>query len=445
MTIVAGRSAAHWRRFYSRGREGAAFAGDGSSRLVMAIKYDASLLKAIQRMSTGKAASKISFDDPGRHAMTQRCTWISVAVNVLLTAAQVVAGMVANSQALIADGMHSLSDLVCDFLVLFAAHHSKDPADERHPYGHARIETAASFALGAILAATGGAIIWSAAMKLQDPGSLPPVAPLALWTALLALVAKEGLFRYMLHVGESLRSPMLIANAWHARSDAASSLVVAVGIGGNLMGFVFADSLAAVIVGFMIVRMGVVFSWEALQELIDTGLSVEEVDSIRQVIIDTPGVGSLHELRTRRMAHRSLVDAHVCVDPRISVSEGHRIAEATRRRVLDSHPTVSDVLVHVDVEDDEDHDSTGQNMPDRGELMNFLAPVLAALPKPQRVVLHYLRGRVEAEVYLPCDVLADPALVRAAERQFVERLRERPVLSVLSINYRQRIFPVRHD
>ncbi|MCP5228182.1 MAG: cation transporter [Candidatus Accumulibacter sp.] len=396
-------------------------------------------------MSTGKAASKISFDDPGRHAMTQRCTWISVAVNVLLTAAQVVAGMVANSQALIADGMHSLSDLVCDFLVLFAAHHSKDPADERHPYGHARIETAASFALGAILAATGGAIIWSAAMKLQDPGSLPPVAPLALWTALLALVAKEGLFRYMLHVGESLRSPMLIANAWHARSDAASSLVVAVGIGGNLMGFVFADSLAAVIVGFMIVRMGVVFSWEALQELIDTGLSVEEVDSIRQVIIDTQGVGSLHELRTRRMAHRSLVDAHVCVDPRISVSEGHRIAEATRKRVLDSHPTVSDVLVHVDVEDDEDHDSTSQNMPDRGELMNFLAPVLAALPKPQRVVLHYLRGRVEAEVYLPCDVLADPALVRAAERQFVERLRERPVLSVLSINYRQRIFPVRHD
>lgn len=411
----------------------------------MAIKYDASLLKATQRMSTGKATSKISFDDPGRHAMTQRCTWISVAVNVLLTAAQVVAGMVANSQALIADGMHSLSDLVCDFLVLFAAHHSKDPADERHPYGHARIETAASFALGAILAATGGAIIWSAAMKLQDPGSLPPVAPLALWTALLALVAKEGLFRYMLHVGESLRSPMLIANAWHARSDAASSLVVAVGIGGNLMGFVFADSLAAVIVGFMIVRMGVVFSWEALQELIDTGLSVEEVDSIRQVIIDTQGVGSLHELRTRRMAHRSLVDAHVCVDPRISVSEGHRIAEATRKRVLDSHPTVSDVLVHVDVEDDEDHDSTSQNMPDRGELMNFLAPVLAALPKPQRVVLHYLRGRVEAEVYLPCDVLADPALVRAAERQFVERLRERPVLSVLSINYRQRIFPVRHD
>ncbi|MCP5248273.1 MAG: cation transporter [Candidatus Accumulibacter sp.] len=396
-------------------------------------------------MNSRKDLPEISFDDPGRHAMTQRCTWISVAVNVLLTAAQVVAGIIANSQALVADGMHSLSDLVCDFLVLFAAHHSKDPADESHPYGHARIETAASFALGAILAATGAAIIWSAGMKLQDLGKLPPVAPLALWTAMLALFAKEGLFRYMLHVGERLRSPMLVANAWHARSDAASSLVVAVGIGGNLMGFVFADSVAAVIVGFMIVRMGVVFSWEALQELIDTGLSVEEVDSIRQVIIDTPGVGSLHELRTRRMAHRSLVDAHVCVNPRISVSEGHRIAEATRKRVLDSHPTVSDVLVHVDVEDDLDHDSSSQNLPDRSELLRHLAPVLAGLPKPHRLVLHYLKGRVEAEVFLPCEMLADPALVSRAESDFAACLSGCPPLRSLSINYRQRLSPLPGD
>ncbi|WP_324596464.1 cation diffusion facilitator family transporter [Accumulibacter sp.] len=388
---------------------------------------------------------EISFDDPGRHAMAQRCTWVSVLVNVLLTAAQVVAGIIANSQALIADGMHSLSDLVCDFLVLFAAHHSKDPADESHPYGHARIETAASFALGAILAVTGAAIIWSAAIKLQDLSNLPPVAPLALWTACAALIAKEGLFRYMLHVGERLRSPMLIANAWHARSDAASSLVVAVGIGGNLMGFVFADSIAAVIVGFMIVRMGVVFSWEALQELIDTGLSVEEVDSIRQVIVDTPGVGSLHELRTRRMAHRSLVDAHVCVNPRISVSEGHRIAETTRKRVLDSHPSVADVLVHVDVEDDLDHDSKSQSLPDRSVLVSHLAPVLAGLPEPHRVVLHYLNGRVEAEVFLPYDALADSALIDRAERDFAECLRAHPLLRSLSINYRQRVLPVQRD
>lgn len=392
-------------------------------------------------MSAYKDVPAVSFDDPARHGMTQRCTWISVVVNVFLTAAQVIAGILAHSQGLIADGLHSLSDLVCDFLVLFAAHHSKDPADERHPYGHARVETAASFALGAILAATGTGIIWGAGMKLHSLDELPPVAPLALWTAILALAAKEGLFRYMLRVGERLRSPMLIANAWHARSDAASSLVVAVGIVGNLMGFNFADSVAAIIVGFMIVRMGVVFSWEAILELIDTGLSVEEVDGIRQVIIDTPGVGSLHELRTRRMAHRSLVDAHICVDPRISVSEGHRIAEMTRKRVLDSHPTVSDVLVHVDVEDDLDHDSSSQNMPDRAELLGDLAPVLAGLPEPQRVVLHYLNGRVEAEIYLPHEALADRAAVGKAEREFARRLAAHPQLAALSINYRQRVIP----
>jgi len=394
-------------------------------------------------MGTHNEAPEISFDDPARHGMTQRVTWISVVVNVFLTIAQVVAGILAHSQGLIADGLHSLSDLVCDFLVLFAAHHSRDPADETHPYGHARIETAASFALGAILAATGAGIIWGAGVKLQNLEGLPPVQQMALWTAILALAAKEGLFRYMLHVGERLRSPMLIANAWHARSDAASSLVVALGIIGNLLGYNFADSVAAVIVGFMIVRMGVVFSWDAVQELIDTGLSAEEVASIRQVIIDTPGVGSLHELRTRRMAHRSLVDAHVCVDARISVSEGHRIAEMTRKRVLDSHPSVSDVLVHVDVEDDLEHDTKSQNLPDRSELLKQLAPLLVDLPQPQRVVLHYLNGRVEAELHLPRHALEDLAVVARVEHAIARRLAEHPLLHSLSINYGRQVFPAK--
>ena len=141
-------------------------------------------------MSTAHDEPAVAYDDPERHAMTQRVTWVSVLVNILLTGAQVVAGIIAHSQGLIADGLHSLSDLVCDFLVLFAAHHSKDPADASHPYGHGRIETAASFALGAILALTGAGIIWSAGVKLQSLEDLPPVAPMALWTAILALAAK---------------------------------------------------------------------------------------------------------------------------------------------------------------------------------------------------------------------------------------------------------------
>ena len=387
-------------------------------------------------------STRLPIDD-SRYHEGRTVTWVSVAVNLVLTVTQIVVGIFAHAQSLVADGFHSLADLVADFMVLVANFHSRHPADAGHPYGHQRIETAASFGLGLLLAATGGGILWAAAGRIQHLENLPPVAPIALWVAAATLAAKEGLFRYMLHVGERLRSPMLIANAWHARSDAASSLVVAVGIVGNMMGYNFADSVAAVIVGFMIVRMGAVFAWEAVQELIDTGLSVEEVDSIRQVIIDTPGVASLHELRTRRMAHRSLVDAHVCVDPRISVSEGHRIAELTRQRVLDSHQSISDVLVHVDVEDDPEHDAKSQGMPDREELTQALAPLLAGLPEPQRILLHYVDDRVEAEVYLPRETLENATAVSRAEREICRQLTRNPLVSALSINYRQRVFPAK--
>ena len=383
---------------------------------------------------TNQDNPEISFDDPQRHSLANRSTWVSVVVNTLLTLAQIAAGFFAHSQSLIADGMHSLSDLVCDFLVLIASHHSKNPADEGHPYGHGRVETAASFVLGAILVATGGAIMVAAAIKLQHLEHLPSVAPLALWVALIALVTKELLFRYMLRVGEKLRSPMLIAIAWHARSDAASSLVVAIGIGANLLGFIYADSVAAILVGFMIVRMGIVFAWDAFQELIDAGLSVEEVDSIRQTLIDTAGVESLHELRTRRMAHRALVDAHILVNPRISVSEGHSIAEHARKRVLKSHLTVSDVLVHVDPEDDIEHDQNAQRMLGRESLLMHLAPLLDGLPEPQRVVFHYIGGKVEAEVYLSHDFFENGAALVNAEAKVAERLIDNQYFSSVSLN-----------
>ena len=379
-------------------------------------------------------SNNFSYDDPKRGGLANRSIWISVAVNTSLTLLQIMAGFLAHSQSLMADGLHSLSDIVCDFLVLVASHHSKDPADAGHPYGHGRVETAASFVLGASLVLTGVGIMVAAAIKLQHIGHLPPVAPLALWVAGVALVAKEGLFRYMLHVGERLRSPLLIANAWHARSDAASSLVVALGIGANLLGFIYADSVAAIVVGFMIVRMGVVFAWDAFQELIDAGLSVEEVDSIRLTLIDTDGVVNLHELRTRRMAHRALVDAHILVDPRISVSEGHCIAERARARVLKNHPAVADVLVHVDPEDDLEHDSHASHMPGRYLLMQHLWPLLEGFPAPQRVIFHYIGAKVEAEVYLPHEFFAECGALIDAEEKVAKQLVNDPYFSLISLN-----------
>lgn len=290
--------------------------------------------------------------DPERYAAGQRITWVSVGVNLVLTAMQVVVGLTANSVSLIADAMHTLSDIVADAFVLWANRKGAEAADDAHPYGHGRFETAASLVLGLLLTGTGVGILISASGRLQHLDSLPAVGIAAMWAALATLAAKEILFRYMLVVGERLRSPMLIANAWHARADALSSLVVAAGIGGALLGFPLADAAAAIIVGAMIVKAGIGFAWEAMRELMDEGLAVEEVAAIRATLLATPGVIDLHDLRTRRMGHRVLVDVHLQVNGDITVREGHEIGEAARHRAIAAHTEVLDVLIHLDAEDD---------------------------------------------------------------------------------------------
>jgi cation diffusion facilitator family transporter len=282
-----------------------------------------------------------------RAAAGARSTWVSVAVNLALSSAQVGIGIASKSQGLVADGIHSLSDLVADFVVLFAGHHSKKDADADHPYGHHRFETAASLVLGLLLLGVGVGMLWSAAHKLEDPSSVPKVHVVALWVAAVALVAKELLFRYMLAIAKRVKSSMLVANAWHARSDAASSLVVGIGIVGNLGGYPILDPIAALIVGFMVGRMGWTFSWDALHDLMDRAADDEEVEAIRRTLGQTPGVRSVHDVRTRKMGDMIVVDAHIEVDASISVEAGHDIAVAARKRVLERH-RVLNLMTHVD-------------------------------------------------------------------------------------------------
>jgi cation diffusion facilitator family transporter len=343
---------------------------------------------------------------PERFAAAQKSTWVSIVINVVLTSLQVVGGFFAHSQALMADGLHSLSDLFSDVLVLYANRHGNRHADADHPYGHARFETAATLVLGTFLALLGVVLLVTAAMRLQHPEALRAVSPLALAIGVVALVAKEGMFRYMLAVARRVRSQMLVANAWHARSDAASSLVVIVGVAGNLLGYTFFDLLAAAVVGVMIAHMGGKLAFEAMAELIDTGLNAEEVEAIRQTLLDVHGVQGLHELRTRKMADNALVDAHIMVDPKISVSEGHYIAESARHAVLKKHH-VMDVMVHIDPEDDLKA-KPNAHLPSRPGLLAHLAERLGDQDlRDCRVVFHYLDGRVDAEIYLSADKRPD--------------------------------------
>lgn len=282
-----------------------------------------------------------------RAAAASRSTWVSVGVNLLLTIFQIAAGLLAKSQGLVADGLHSLSDLVADFVVLFAGHHSQKDADADHPYGHHRFETAASLALGLLLLAVGGGMLWSAIRKLEAPHTVQTVHVVALYVAGAALAAKELLFRYMLAVAKRVKSSMLVANAWHARSDAASSLVVGVGILGNLAGYPILDPLAALVVGLMVGKMGWTFSWDALHDLMDRAVDETEVQAIRRTLLETPGVLGVHDVRTRKMGDLIVVDAHLEVDAAVTVEVGHDIAVEARLRVLQRH-RVLNLMAHVD-------------------------------------------------------------------------------------------------
>jgi cation diffusion facilitator family transporter len=290
-------------------------------------------------------------DDPAtlaqRAQAASRCTWVSVGVNLALTVTQVAAGVLARSQGLIADGVHSLSDLVADFVVLLAGHHSKKDADQDHPYGHQRFENAASLVLGLLLLGVGLGMLWSAFRKLEAPETVQTVHMAALWVAGAALVAKETLFRYMLKVAKRVKSSMLVANAWHARSDAASSLVVGIGIIGNLAGYPILDPIAAAIVGFMVAKMGWEFGWDALHDLMDRSVDEAEVLAIRETLAQTPGVAGVHDVRTRKMGDMIVVDAHIEVDADITVEAGHDIAVQARQRVLQRH-RVLNLMTHVD-------------------------------------------------------------------------------------------------
>ena len=320
-------------------------------------------------------------------------------MNLLLACTQVLVGWLGHSQALLADGLHSLSDLISDFVVLAAAKSARVKADDNHPYGHGRFENAASLLLGLIMIGVGVGMVIAAAERLQAPTSIPTVLPMTLGVALLTLATKEILFRYMLAVGQRLRSSMLVANAWHARSDAAASLVAAIGILCNLLGIALADALAAAVVGCMIARMGGKFALRAISDLTDHALAPEEVEAIRTTLTSIPGVEDVHALRTRKMADDAVVDAHVRVASHLTVSEGHRIAESARAAVITTHRAL-DALIHIDPEDDANADGLIA-LPSRETILALLDSEVGPVVGDARVLLHYLECAVEIDLLFP--------------------------------------------
>ena len=359
-----------------------------------------------------------------RYRETVRVTLIGSAIDLLLGVLKLVIGASAQSQALIADGVHSLSDLVTDAFVIYAAKHAHREADDDHPYGHGRIETVATVGLGIALVGVAAGLSLDAVQRLFHPELLLQPGVAAIYVAVLSIVLKEGIYHYSMRIARKYRSDMLKANAWHSRTDAISSIIVVVGVAGAMAGLDYLDALAAVGVAAMIAKIGWDLGWHALRELIDTGLAAERVELIEKTIRNVDGVDALHLLRSRRLGGEAYIDVHIQVPPRLSVSEGHQISETVRHQLIENIDEVTDVTVHIDPEDDEIAAPCG-GLPSRDDVERRLQEQLASIPEArdiENLTLHYLNGRIELVITLPFSVLSDLSSAHRVKKEISDRM-----------------------
>ncbi len=332
-----------------------------------------------------------------RYKQAKRVTLIGALINTLLGVMKLIGGVFFHSHALIADGIHSFSDLITDTMVLFASKYGSQDADESHPYGHQRIETAATFLLAQILILAGAGIAWDAIDEILNHASTIP-GFLALPIALFSILANEALFHYTRHVGRHIHSDLIVANAWHHRSDAASSTVVLLGLLGSLAGFHFLDPLAAIIVGLMIIKMGWNYGWNSVKELVDSAADPQMLLKIENIIYSVHGVKKIHQLRSRLMGQDVFIDVHIQVAPVISVSEGHFIAQHVHNALVQQIERVKDVTVHVDPEDDE-LSQPSLHLPNRHLLeQTLLKKWQREYPEIHSWVIHYLDGKLSIDL-----------------------------------------------
>ncbi|CAC9587729.1 Cobalt-zinc-cadmium resistance protein [uncultured Gammaproteobacteria bacterium] len=343
-----------------------------------------------------------------RTKATQKITIIGAIVDLSLAILKIIAGVIGNSGALIADGIHSFSDLLSDGIVLYASKHSQEDADEDHPYGHQKFETVATLGLAVILALVGVGIIFDGFDRLNNPAALTHIN-LLLGVAGISIFTKEMLYWYTLKIAKTYNSDMLKANAWHHRSDALSSVVVFAGVLGTTLGFIYLDAVAAIVVGLMVIYIAWELGTNATKELVDTSIDTDQIEKLRYALGQISGVNNVHSLRTRKIGHTISADVHVQVDPFLSVSEGHMISVSVERVAKECLENLTDVTVHIDPEDDE-MIAPFKNLPERAEALGILTKALfnnKCDGEIDRIQLHYLDGKIHVDFYLPLSCLVD--------------------------------------
>ena len=352
-----------------------------------------------------------------RYLQVRRTTMISGATNFCLALLKCIIGWLGHSSALVADGLHSFSDLLTDGLVLIAAKAGMKKPDADHPYGHQRIETVITTLIASLLIAVGMALAYNTALDFMHPGAPQIISKQVIFIAILSIIANEWLYRYSMRISQRVQSPLLESNAWHHRSDALGSIVVLFSVIGSMAGIHWLDLAGALIIAGFIVKMGAKMIWDSLRELIDTAVDPATLELIKQEAQQTPGVVAMHQIRSRTLAGQIYLDLHLIVDSHISVSEGHHIAEQVESKLVQSNPNIHDVTVHIDAEDDETN-SPCAHLPSRQRLIQELTPLWDKLPTFKAIKhlrLHYLNGCIEIEIYFADQ---DPAQLSALAAQY---------------------------
>ncbi len=371
---------------------------------------------------------------------THRLLILSGAIDFGLGALKVGVGIVANSHALIADGIHSFSDLATDIMVWFFNRIGAMAPDDDHPYGHARFETFGTLILGALLILVAGVIIYDSIVRLMNITTVQLPAWPALLVALASILVKEWLYRVTARLGTKNRSKLMLANAWHHRSDALSSVIVLVGVGGAMLGFSWLEMLAAIGVSLMIAQIGWKLVRQSVEELVDTAVAESYVQEIQKSIEGVEGVRGVHSLRTRRMGPDVLADIHLQVNPAISVSEGHHIGEWVTRTLLEEFSELTDVIVHIDAEDDELLESrdAASIPPLRREIRAALTEAWHAEVTPeevQKMILHYLNHQVDVELHLNKDRFTDSDAAGQLQSRLEMRVNHLPWVNRVTVWY----------
>lgn len=293
-------------------------------------------------------------DTARRERSIYRVTILGSIVNLLLLVFKFAAGILGHSAAMVADAVHSLSDFVTDIIVLLFVRISNKPQDESHDYGHGKYETLATALIGVILFFVGLGILWNGGMSiwhviqgqpLEAPGSMALVA------ALVSIVAKELLYQYTVLVGKRVDSQAVVANAWHHRSDALSSIGTALGIGGAILlgdDWRVLDPIAAVVVSLFILKMAYKLVVPSFEELMDRSLSEEIEADIRKVLLEFPEASQPHNLRTRRIGNNCSVDVHIRMDGNLTLTHSHEITRAMEQRLRELLGQGTFINIHVE-------------------------------------------------------------------------------------------------